>query len=143
MDFGEKLMHRAKNFYKAQVDQRKPSRDQVDSRDNDLHFWYQQMSLSKSDEERTDNEKKMQDELSSRGKYDSLFVQFDTSANAPEIPQDYDCLRMMVGGVEEMCGKWSSYGLKYVRKLANMCDTYTSDEIADAYAKIGESCGAF
>ena len=141
-DWKNKIKHSAKNIYKSAVNQKKPSVDNVDSRDSDLHFWYQQTVLAKNDEARTDAEKGLHDELHSRGVYDSMFIQFDTNDNAPEIPQDYDCLRMMVGGVEDMCGKWTSYGLKYIRKLANMCDTYTADELSDAYAKIGQFCGS-
>ena len=49
----------------------------------------------------------------------------------------------MVGGVEEMCGPWSSYSLKYVRKIADACNTKTADEISQMYVKIGEFCSAF
>ena len=49
----------------------------------------------------------------------------------------------MVGGVEEMCGDWSDYSLKHVRKLANVCDTMSHDEVAEVYTKIGDFCGAF
>lgn len=64
-------------------------------------------------------------------------------ANAPETPQNFDCLRMMVGGVEEMCGDWSAYSLKYVRKLANACDTMSQNEISDLFVKVGNYCQAF
>jgi len=57
--------------------------------------------------------------------------------DAPETPKDFDCLRMMVRGVQDMCGEWSGYSMQYVRKLANVCDTKTSEEIADIYVKIG------
>ena len=85
----------------------------------------------------------MEKELAHREFVDKLFTtHFEEAANAPENPQDFHCLRMMVGGVEEMCGPWSAYSLKYVRKLANACDTQTPDQIADLYVKVGEYCNA-
>ena len=139
MTLQEKIFARAKDLYKqadAKLSKHKVSHDLVDSRDGDLHFKYNQYVKTGSSEDG----KALEDELHLREKMDSLFLQFDDVTGAPEIPQDFDCLRMMVGGVEESCGKWSSYGLKYVRKLANMCDTKTADEIAEARAKIHTFC---
>jgi len=135
----EKIMHRASHMYKHVVDKRSESRDLVDSRDHDLHFLYNQVMKLGSSESMEALEK----ELQHREFVDSLFLQFETDANAPETPQDFDCLRMMVSGVEEMCGKWSAYSLKYVRKLANICDTSSNTDISEAYVKIGQYCGAF
>ena len=55
---------------------------------------------------------------------DKLFSEerFPT-VDATDFVQDYDCLEMMVTGFEEMCGRFSSYSLKYVSKLADACDT--------------------
>lgn len=49
----------------------------------------------------------------------------------------------MVGEVEELCGSWSDYSLKYVRKLANACNSKTTEEIATLVGKIGTTCQAF
>ena len=49
----------------------------------------------------------------------------------------------MLGGVEEMCGEWSAYSLKYVGKVVTVCETKTAEEIADVYFQIGQYCNAF
>jgi len=48
----------------------------------------------------------------------------------------------MVGGVEDLCGPFSAYSLKYVRKLANLCDT-KPEEVTNTLVRIGEYCNAF
>ena len=67
---------------------------------------------------------------------------FEGMDDAPEIPQDFDCYRSMIEGVEGMCGKFSAYSLQYTYKLANVCDTKTSEEVANIFDKIGEFCQA-
>ena len=91
------------------------------------------------------NGKKLQNEIDHRQFIDAFVAEVfpEENVNAPEIPQNFDCLRMMVGGVEEMCGDWSAYSLQYIRKLANVCDTKTADEVSDIYVKVGQYCGSF
>ena len=86
----------------------------------------------------------LQAEIEHRQFVDELFnsEHFEITRNAPATPENYDCLKMMVQGAEDMCGKFTAYSLKYVRKLSNVCDTKTPEEIADIYVKIGHYCGA-
>ena len=70
LDWKDKIVHHAKNTYKSAVSQKKPSVDNVDSRDSDLHFWYRQTVLANNDEDKTNAEKGLHDELHSRGVYD-------------------------------------------------------------------------
>ena len=137
--YTQRMLHRANHIYKKVTDTREAPRELVDSRDHDLHYLYNRvMSGDKT------AVPEMQAELEHREFVDALFsTHFEEAANAPENPQDFHCLRMMVGGVEEMCGPWSAYSLKYVRKLANACDTKTTEEISDLYVKVGEFCSAF
>jgi len=80
----------------------------VDSREHTLHFLMHQAVLNPSPE----NTAAVQKELTHRDFVDSIFAEnFDIVANAPETPQNFDCLRMFVGEVEEMCGPWSAYSL--------------------------------
>jgi hypothetical protein len=81
-------------------------------------------------------------EIEHRQFVDKLFANIDVP-NGPEIIEDYDCLRMMVGSVEDACGNWSAYSLKYVRKLADACHSKSADERADLIAKIGAFCQAY
>lgn len=118
------IMHHANHIYKQAVAEKTVSRDVVDSRDHDLHVLYNRVMTTGSSEDM----EALQKELNHREFVDSLFNSFEIDAvNAPEQPQDYDCLRFMVGSVENMCGDWSAYSLKYVRKLANACDTMSAD----------------
>ena len=134
----ERMMQKMTHFYKKATDSRTASKETVDSRDHDLHVLYNRVMAGDSEAV-----PEMEKELAHRTFVDKLFsTHFTEMANAPENPQDFHCLRMMVGGVEEMCGPWSSYSLKYVRKLANACDTQTPDQISDLYVKIGEYCNA-
>ena len=135
----EKLMHHANHIYKKALNESNDSKNLVDSRDHDLHYLYNEVMASGS----TEDMQAMQKELQHREYVDSLFNQFEDSPNALDTVADYDCLRMMVGGVEEMCGKWSAYSPKYVAKLANACDNKSADEVSEMYAQIGQFCGAF
>ena len=86
----------------------------------------------------------LQKELEHRQFVDSLFAEhFDATNDAHRPIVDYDCLRMFVGGIEDMCGPWSAYSLKYVRKVATACDTKTTDELSALYTNIGQTCNAF
>lgn len=111
----------------------------VDSRDHDLHVLYNRVVSEGTPEAYAE----LENELEHRQFVDKLFAtHFEEVVNAPEIPQDFDCLRVMVGGVEDLCGPFSAYSLKYVRKLANLCDS-KPEEVTNTLVKIGEYCGAF
>lgn len=137
----EKIMGKFTNLYNKVVDKSEPSKDHVSSRDHDLHFYYNRV-MSHGTEEDYQN---LQNEIDHRQFIDAFVADVFPMemANAPETPQNFDCLRMMVGGVEEMCGDWTAYSLQYVRKLANVCDTMNADEVSDIYVKIGQYCGSF
>lgn len=139
MPFAEKMLHRARNQYKKISHHKAPSSTHVSSRDGDLNFYYQRYMETKSSEDK----KALEDELDSRQRYDNLFSQFGLSTYVHESPQDFDCLRMMVGHVDDQCGRWTSYGLKYVKHLANICDSYSLDDISAAKIKISEHCNGF
>jgi len=137
----EKIFSKFTNVVNSVVDKNDPSREHVSSRDHDLHFYYNRV-MSHGTQEDYDNLAK---EIEHRQFIDSFVADVlpEENANAPETPQNFDCLRMMVGGVEEMCGDWTAYSLQYVRRLANICDTKSADEVSDIYVKIGQYCGSF
>lgn len=112
----------------------------VDSRENKLHYLSQRVMSEGTPEAYAE----LQAEIEHRQFVDALFEEhFGEVSNASDFIEDYDCLRMMVGEVEELCGSWSDYSLKYVRKLANACNSKTTEEIAALVGKIGTTCGAF
>ena len=135
----ETLIAKATHFYQQAIETDSTSKVHVDSRDHDLHVLYEQVIAEGTQEAYA----ALEAELSHRQFMDSLFsTHFEEAANAPETPQDFDCLRVMVGGVEDLCGPWSAYSLKYVRKLANLCDT-KPEEVTNTLVKVGEYCNAF
>ena len=83
--------------------------DVVSSRDVDLHIYYNRVMHEGTQEAYND----LKNELDHRQYVDKLFTQeyFMDVANAPETPQNFDCLTMMFKGVEDMCGEWSAYSL--------------------------------
>jgi len=104
-----------------------------------LHFNYQRVL----EEGTAEAYAALQKEIDHRQFADKLFnTAFDSAVNAPEAPQDFDCLRVMVAGVEDLCGPFSSYSLKYVRNLANLCDTQP-EEVTNTLVKVGDYCNAF
>jgi len=114
-----------------------PEPSVVDSRDHDLHFL---MNVAVNDPAQ-ENIDAVHKEILHRNRMDAIFNDDHfMTPNAPEIPQNFDCLRMMVNEVEDMCGEWSAYSLKYVRKLANICDTRSEEQVAESVAKIYELC---
>ena len=135
----ETLLAKAEFYYKKALNQEVHTGETVDSRDHDLHQCYQRVVNEGTEEAYAE----LEAELEHRQFIDGLFAtHFEDVANAPEIPQDFDCLRVMVGGVEDLCGPWSAYSLKYVRKLANMCDT-KPEEVTNTLVRVGEYCNAF
>lgn len=135
----ETLVAKATHYYKQALNIETRKGEMVDSRDHDLHVAYQRVLNEGTEEAYAE----LQAELEHRQFVDKLFnTHVEVFANAPEIPQDFDCLRVMVGGVEDLCGPFSAYSLKYVRKLANLCDT-KPEEVTNTLVRIGEYCNAF
>lgn len=118
----ETLLAKAEHFYKKALGEEEVSADKgemVDSRDHDLHVAYQRVLHEGSQSAY----EQLQAEIDHRQFIDQLFATHFVDYNgAPEIPQNWDCYRMMVQSYEDSCGRFSAYSLKYTRKLANMCD---------------------
>jgi legumain len=71
-------------------------------------------------------------ERASMAYFDRVFQQINSAvgksagflqARSPQLPQELSCLRSAVNSFESSCRKFSDYGLKYVRTLANLCYT--------------------
>ncbi|XP_044495411.1 vacuolar-processing enzyme-like [Mangifera indica] len=54
-------------------------------------------------------------------------VQYIRPASQPLV-DDWDCFKMFVGLYEEHCGSLSTYGKKYARAMANMCNAGINKE---------------
>lgn len=63
-------------------------------------------------------------------KYDEVFNEFakkleiNGEYNAKEI--NFDCLRESIDSFEAKCGKFSDYGLGYIKYIAHACELHSS-----------------
>ena len=140
-DFFMNMIHKANDIYKKVAAPAQGHVEVRDSRDHKLHALTSWAASEGTEEAYYE----LQKEIDHRQFVDALFkhVIDEDVPNVSDTPQNFDCLRLLVGGVEEMCGSWSDYSLKHVRKLANVCDSMSHDEVAEVYTKIGDFCGAF
>jgi len=93
----------------------------VDSRYNKLYYLqnkHQNLQSSAS-------ASAVAEEIASIQKYDNTFTkiaeQFNLNTNAKVKDIDFACLKQRVALYEELCGKFSDYGLKYVRHIHYTC----------------------
>lgn len=72
---------------------------------------------------------------------DQLFGEHFPMANEDyEEPQDFDCLRQLLGQLEEMCGEWSDYSLKYTKNVAHACNNKTEAELGSLMSNVFQHC---
>lgn len=112
----------------------------VDSRENKLYYLTQQVMEYGTAEDYEELKAELDHRQFADNLFDTLFN--DITPRSGDI-QDYDCLRELVGSVEELCGEWSEYSLKYVAKLADVCESKTSEEIRALMVKVSTYCRAF
>lgn len=93
----------------------------VDSRYVKLHYLQNQHKVSGSYE----SYQEVLEEEASIQNYDRIFSgvaqEFDLDVNAEVKDINFDCLKQRVSLYEEMCGKFSDYGLQYIRTIHNTC----------------------
>jgi legumain len=134
----ETLLEKATYYYEKAMGGDSQTPEIVDSRDHDLHMAYHRVTREGTSEAYH----QLQMELEHRQFTDKLFsMHFGEMANAPTVPQDWECYRSFVETFEESCGRFSSYSLKYVGKLAKMCDTQP-ELIQHTMKKVVDMCQA-
>lgn len=132
----ESLLQKAQHLFEKAFGPDEQHVEMVDSRDHDLHFAYQLVIEEGTPEAYEQFER----ELEHRQFTDMLFAtHFEDDANAPEIPQDWECYRKFIESFEESCGRFSAYSLKYTYKLANMCDT-KPERVNAVLSRIADMC---
>ena len=85
--------------------------EHIVSYDMQMHFLYNQMVSAENDE---DAEAEFSAHMSRRIFFSSLFDEVYPDfeqMNAVTQPEDYDCLRFMIGVTEENCGRLDDYTL--------------------------------
>lgn len=112
--------------------------EMVDSRDHDLHMHYNRVIRDGTEEAHKDLEK----EIAHRQFMDKIFnTHFadDEMANAPELPQDWECYRKSVRSFEKSCGRFTSYSMKFAGHLAKHCDAQP-DKVEKTLEKVAKMC---
>jgi hypothetical protein len=58
-------------------------------------------------------------------------------------PENFNCLRYLVGTHDKYCTPFEDYSLKYVKYLVNKCETGTEAQIKDTAHKLELTCQDF
>uniref|UniRef100_A0A2P2NZD1 Uncharacterized protein MANES_06G178900 n=1 Tax=Rhizophora mucronata TaxID=61149 RepID=A0A2P2NZD1_RHIMU len=102
-----------------------------------LHYWHKVNQAAEGTQEKIDAQKELQDEIDHRQHVDSSINQIASLLFGNEkgsemlqlvrpsgqpLVDDWDCLKMFVNEYQTHCGPLSTYGKKYTRAMANMCN---------------------
>nr|GMN69307.1 hypothetical protein TIFTF001_038360 [Ficus carica]GMN69315.1 hypothetical protein TIFTF001_038368 [Ficus carica] len=124
----------------------------IPQRDADLlHFQHKVRKSAVGTQEYLEAQEKLRTEIAHRQHVDysinnvgNLLFGFKNSAKVltsvrpagQPLVDDWDCLKTLVRTYEKYCGSLSSYGLKYMRHIANMCNAgITADQLVAASIK--------
>jgi len=116
----------------------------VNSRDAKLHYLFNRVNNFGGEKAHSD----LKAELEHRMFVDKLFADafpkhFGSEKKDFELtvqPTDYPCLRFLMEGVEQNCGKFSDYSLKYVKHLVHVCESQDQLGVLEAANKIESFC---
>lgn len=133
-----------KLFVSAFVGPQKPSTDSnaaksrvIDSRDIKLHYLINKHANELSEESMS----ALNEEILSRKTFDDIFanirVHHENVAMAKDT--DFDCYKNIINYFEATCGKFSEYGMKYMRSFYDVCQN-KQDAIPAIKATIMDSC---
>lgn len=113
------------------------TRNVVDSRDIKLHYLIDRHANEMS--ENSMNE--LNEEIMMRKFYDEMFVTVRAlHANSPVATDtDFDCYKDMINFHEAHCGRFTEYGMKYMRSYYDICQ-HQKDSIVDAKKIVMETC---
>lgn len=125
-----------------------PKTSNVNSRDAKLHYLFHKVSNGGGEKAHKD----LKDELDHRMFVDKLFeVTFpkhygEEKGDEVELtvqPTNFDCLRYLMDSVENNCGRFSDYSLKYVKHLVHVCENQDETGVVQAALKIADFCEAY
>jgi len=112
----------------------------VNSRDAKLHHLYAQVSQNGNHRAHLD----LSTEINHRMRVDNVFAEFQGHLLGAEqyyAPQNFDCLRSLVGAYKEHCGPLEDYSLKYVKYLVQECETLSdSSSYDESIQKLLNAC---
>lgn len=123
-----------------------PSKNSVvNSRDAKLHYLFNRVTKNGGEQAHQD----LKDELEHRMYIDKLFAEAFPKHFGPYAaedfkltvqPSDYNCLRYLMSSVENSCGRFTDYSLKYVKHLVHVCENQDEAGVAEAARKVAEFC---
>jgi hypothetical protein len=77
----------------------------------------------------------MVEEMASMQRYDSIFNSLGKSLSVTGTYDasiiNFECLRTTIDTFEEKCGKFSDYGLGFIKFLAEACEKHPSSAIVE------------
>jgi len=94
----------------------------VNSRDAKMHHLYAKVAQEGNHKAHLD----LSTEINHRMRVDNVFSEFKGHLLGAEeyyAPQNFECLRSLVGAYKENCGALEDYSLKYVKYLVQECET--------------------
>jgi legumain len=94
-------------------------RSMVDSRDIKLHYLINKHANELSEESMS----ALNEEILSRKSFDDLFTAIRVHHDDVEMAKDtdFDCYKNIINFFEATCGKFSEYGMKYMRSFYDVC----------------------
>lgn len=85
----------------------------------------------------------LNEEIMMRKTFDDIFANIQTlHADVPMANDtDFDCYKDMINFFENQCGRFTEYGMKYMRSFYDICQ-HKTDAIIDAKKMVMEACSA-
>lgn len=112
-------------------------RNVVDSRDIRLHYLIDRHSTQMSENSMND----LNEEIMMRKLFDDIFSNIQTlHADVPlATDTDFVCYKDLINFFENQCGRFTEYGMKYMRSFYDICQNKT-EAVIDAKKMVMESC---
>lgn len=111
----------------------------VDSRDVKLHYLIDRHAIHMS--ENSMNE--LNEEIMMRKLFDNIFAEVKTlHAEVPvAVDTDFVCYKDMIDFFEAQCGRFTDYGMKYMRSFYDICGN-KKEAVIEAKKMVMQSCSA-
>jgi legumain len=111
----------------------------IDSRDIKLHYLIDRHAINMS--ENSMNE--LTEEIMMRKLFDNIFADIKTLHADVEVAVDTDfvCYKDLIEFFESACGKFTEYGLKYMRSFYDICQN-KKEAVVEAKKMVIQSCSA-
>eukprot|EP00178_Gracilaria_changii_P003725 TRINITY_DN1561_c0_g1_i1.p1 TRINITY_DN1561_c0_g1~~TRINITY_DN1561_c0_g1_i1.p1 ORF type:complete len:409 (+),score=68.46 TRINITY_DN1561_c0_g1_i1:136-1227(+) len=111
----------------------------IDSRDIKLHYLIEKHANEMSENSMND----LNEEIMQRKFYDELFT--SVRALHADVPlakdTDFDCYKKMINYHERLCGRFTEYGMKYMRSYYDMCQ-HKKEALPAARRIVAQSCAS-